>query len=99
VPREQAGKGRAAIRQRGLIEERSREVWQWATVESIAADLKLVLRRCGDHRIAATVLLTLAIGSGEYGVFSVLNSVLIRPLPYPDGATVAMRSERPGAPG
>src|SRR6201989_1188937 len=69
-----------------LIEERSREVWQWATVESIVPDVKLVLRRLRrSPGLAATVLLTLAIGIGaNTAVFSVLNSVLLRPLPYPE---------------
>src|ERR1700733_3780561 len=85
-----------------LIEERSREVWQWATIESIAADLKLVMRRLRrSPGFAATVLLTLAIGIGaNTAVFSVLNSVLLRPLPYPESQQlVAMRLNAPGAPG
>jgi predicted permease len=85
-----------------LIAERSREVWQWATVESIAADLKLVLRRLRrSPGFAATVLLTLAIGIGaNTAVFSVLNSVLLRPLPYPEPQQLAaMRLNAPGAPG
>jgi predicted permease len=85
-----------------LMEERSREVWQWGTVESIAADLKLVLRRLRrSPGFAATVLLTLAIGIGaNTAVFSVLNSVLLRPLPYPEPQQlVAMRLNAPGAPG
>ena len=40
-----------------LIEERSREVWQWAALESILADLKLALRRLRKSPgFAATVL-------------------------------------------
>ena len=30
-----------------LIEERSREVWQWPSVESMWADLRLAVRRLG----------------------------------------------------
>ena len=61
-----------------LIEERSRELWQWARVESIAADLKFVLRRLRKSPgFATTVLLTLAIGIGaNTAVFTVLNSVI-----------------------
>jgi predicted permease len=85
-----------------LIEERSREVWQWSRVESIVADLKLVLRRLRrSPGFALTVVLTLAIGIGaNTAVFSVLNSVLIRPLPYADPQQlVALRLDAPGAPG
>ena len=56
-----------------LLEERSREVWQWPLVESIGTDLKLVFRRLGKSPgFAATVILTLAIGIGaNTAVFSV----------------------------
>src|SRR5882757_2122455 len=57
---------KAAVRAFGnltLLEERSRIVWQWPTLESILADLKLTLRRLRRAPgFAATVLLTLAIG-------------------------------------
>ena len=85
-----------------LIEERSREAWQWPTLESVLADLKLTLRRLRKSPgFAATVLLTLAIGIGaNTAVFSVVNSVLLKPLPYPDsGRLVALRLNAPGAAG
>jgi predicted permease len=85
-----------------LLEERSREVWQMPWVESLGSDLKLVFRRLGKSPgFAATVLLTLAIGIGaNTAVFSVLNSVLFKPLPYPDAEQlVAVRLIAPGAAG
>ena len=85
-----------------LLEERSREVWQWPLVESIATDLKLVFRRLRKSPgFAATVILTLAIGIGaNTAVFSVLNSVLFKPLPYPNAEQlVALRLIAPGAAG
>ena len=88
---------RAARREFGnvtLIQERSREVWQWP-VEIILSDLKLTLRRLRKAPgFAATVILTLAIGIGaNTAVFSVVNSVLLKPLPYPDaGLTQLMKS-------
>ena len=85
-----------------LLEERSREVWQWPLVESIATDLKLVFRRLRNSPgFAATVILTLAIGIGaNTAVFSVLNSVLFKPLPYPNAEQlVALRLIAPGAAG
>jgi len=68
----------------GLVEQRSREVWQWPALESILADLKFVFRRLRKSPgFTATVLLTLAIGIGaNTAVFSVLNSVILKPLPY-----------------
>ncbi len=67
------------------IAERSREAWQWPTLESIWADVKFAcLRLRKSPGFSAAVILTLAIGIGaNTAVFSVLNSVLLKPLPYP----------------
>jgi predicted permease len=84
------------------IEERSREVWQWSSLESVLTDLKLALRRIVKAPgFAATVLLTLALGIGaNTAVFSVVNGVLIKPLPYPEPEQlVALNLNAPGAPG
>ncbi len=85
-----------------LLQERSREVWQWQRLESLLMDLKHVCRRLWrSPGFAITVVLTLAIGIGaNTAVFSVLNSVLIRPLSYPEPKQlVALRLNAPGAPG
>jgi predicted permease len=101
--REQAE--RAARREFGnvnLTQERSREVWQWARLESLLVDLKLVLRRLRKSPgFTVTVLLTLAIGIGaNTAVFSVLNSVLLRALPYPEPQQlVSLHLNAPGAAG
>ncbi len=95
----------AALRAFGnpsLVEMRSREVWQWPRLESVLADLKLALRRLRKAPgFAATVILTLAIGIGaNTAVFSVVNSVLLKPLPYPDsGRLVSLWLNAPGAAG
>jgi predicted permease len=85
-----------------LLRERSREVWQWQRLESLLVDMKHVFRRLRRSPVfAITVVLTLAIGIGaNTAVFSVLNSVLIRPLPYPEPQQlVSLRLNAPGAPG
>ncbi|MGB6931361.1 MAG: ABC transporter permease, partial [Acidobacteriaceae bacterium] len=85
-----------------LLEERSREVWQWQTLESLLVDLKHIGRRLRrSPGFAITVILTLAIGIGaNTAVFSVLNSVLLRPLPYPEPEQlVSLHLNAPGAPG
>jgi predicted permease len=86
----------------GLIEQKSREAWQWPALESILADLKFVLRRLRKSPgFTATVLLTLAIGIGaNTAVFSVLNSVILKPLPYPEpDRLVSLNLDAPGAEG
>ena len=83
-----------------LIEERSREVWDWGTVESIASDWKYAFRRLSKSPgFAVTVILTLAIGIGaNTAVFSVLNSILLKPLPYPEPEKlVYLGFDAPGA--
>jgi predicted permease len=103
MPRAQAE--RAARREFGnvtLIEERSREVWQWAALESLLSDVKLAFRRLMKAPgFAATVMLTLAIGIGaNTAVFSVIDSILIKPLPYPrSDELVALWLNAPGAGG
>ncbi len=99
---EAAQKARREFGNVTVIAERSRQVWQWPTLESIWADLRhALLRLQKSPGFAATVILTLAIGIGaNTTVFSVLNSVLIKPLPYsnPD-QLVGVWLNAPGAAG
>src|SRR6185437_9976401 len=103
LPREQARV--AALRAFGnpvLVQTRSREVWQWPVIESLLADGMLAFRRLmNSPGFTTTVVLTLAIGIGaNTAVFSVVNSILIKPLPYADPERlVALNLNAPGAPG
>jgi predicted permease len=103
VPREEAA--RRARREFGNVtqlKERSREAWQWQRVEQLLADWKLTFRRLAKAPgFTTTVLLTLAIGIGaNTAVFSVINSVVLRPLPYPDAdRLIALHQDAPGAQG
>ena len=85
-----------------LLRERGREEWQWSRVESILADIKFAFRRLRKSPgFAVTVLLTLGIGIGaNTTVFSVVDGVLLKPLPYPDSdRLVALWLDAPGAAG
>ena len=103
MPRKQAEQ--AALREFGnvaLVQQRSREQWQWRALESFLADLKFTLRRLRKSPgFAVTVLLTLAIGIGaNTAVFSVVDGVLLKPLPYPNSNRLtALWLNAPGAPG
>jgi predicted permease len=100
MPRSEAEQ--AARREFGnvaLMEERSREAWQWTGLESALSDAKFALRRLRKAPgFAVTILLTLAIGIGaNTAVFSVVNGVLLKPLAYPDsGQLVSLRLNAPG---
>ena len=95
----------AALRAFGnptLVKTRSREVWEWSVIESLLTDLKHAFRRLRKSPgFGITVLLTLAIGIGaNTAVFTVVNSILLKPLPYPQPEQlVAVWLHAPGAAG
>jgi len=73
---------RRAFGNRTLVEERSREVWQWPTLESVWSDLRFAvrqLRRSPGFAIAAILTLALAIGANAL-VFAVMNALFLRPI-------------------
>lgn len=67
-----------------LIQEHSREVWQWPALESILADVRFALRQLlKAPGMALLAVLSLALGIGaNTAMFTVIESVLLRPLPY-----------------
>lgn len=85
-----------------LIREQTREAWGWAPVEQLWRDVRYALRQLRRSAgFAVTILLTLTIGIGaNTAVFSVINRVLLRPLPYPESdRIVALWLDAPGAGG
>jgi len=86
----------------GLAEENARGVWRWPTIEDFLLDVRYGLRTLRHNPVFAVVgLLTIAIGIGaNAAVFSVVNSVLLKPLNYPKAEElVALHQIAPGAEG
>ena len=83
-------KARVAFGNRTVLEERSREVWQWPTLESIWADVRFALRqlrKSPSFAITAFLTLMLAIGANAV-VFGVLNGFILRPLNVPQAESL-----------
>ena len=83
-------KARVAFGNRTAVEERSREVWQWPTLETIWGDVRFAmrqLRKSPGFTITAVLTLTLAIGANAV-VFGVLNALILRPLNVPQAESL-----------
>jgi predicted permease len=103
MPREEAvAAARRAFGNVTLTEEDSRDAWRWPRLEDFLMDVRHALRGLGHNPVFTIVaLLTIAIGIGaNTEVFSVINSVLLKPLNYPKAEElVALHQVAPGAPG
>jgi predicted permease len=83
---EQDGVPRREFGNELLIRETTRDVWGWTWLENLARDLRYTLRQIRRAPGFATIaILTLALGLGAAtAMFSVVNGVLLKPLPFPD---------------
>ena len=92
------------IRQRfgnsGYWHERLRELWQFSTVENLLRDTGFSARLLNKSRIFTIVaVLTLALGFGaNTAIFSLINALLLRPLPVPHSDQLALLRIEEGDP-
>jgi predicted permease len=85
-----------------LVEEKGRDVWRWLSIENFLGDVRYGLRMLLRNPVFTAVgMLTIAIGIGaNAAVFSVVNSVLLKPLNYPRSQELlALHQIAPGAAG
>ena len=91
----------AAMRHFGAVEgvkDAVRDTWLSRTWETLAQDIRYGLRSIRrTPGFALVVIVTMALGIGaNTAIFSVVNAVLLRPLPYEHGdRLVVLRQQRP----
>ncbi|MBM3727158.1 MAG: ABC transporter permease [Acidobacteria bacterium] len=82
-----------------VIREQVRDSFWESTVSGLASDCRQAfrrLRRSPGFTTVALTMLTLGIG-GALAIFTVIDSVLLRPLPYPEaGRLIALTHTAPG---
>jgi predicted permease len=100
-------RARAAARKEfgnvAIVKDVTREFWGWRSVERFAHDLRFGARLARRHPgFAALAMACLALGVGvTTTIFTAVNGLLLRPLPYANSDRLAIihtreKSDRPG---
>ena len=85
----------AALRAFGnptLIREQTRSVWSWSMIESLLRDLRIGVRtllRSPGFSLISILVMALCVGATT-SLFTVVRSVLLRPLPFRDPGRLVM---------
>jgi hypothetical protein len=95
-PEEARYAARYVFRNMALVKEEVREMWRWTTLERFGQDVRYGLRTLWRAKwISLAAVATLALGIGaNTALFSVVDTVLLRSLPFPDPDRLMMITQR-----
>ena len=87
---------RRALGNPALVKEEVREMWGWQWVEGLAQDIRYGFRSLWRAKwVSFAAIATLALGIGaNTTLFSVVDTVLLRSLPFPDSDRLMMLAQR-----
>jgi putative ABC transport system permease protein len=80
----QTGAARREFGNVGLLMEDSRSAWGWTWLEALLQDVRFAIRAFKrDWTSTAAAMLALSLGTGlAIAIFTIVNAILLRPLPY-----------------